>query len=89
MAKISIFGFARRPEIDSQNTGREVYERPFGVATVSVNGFGGANNIRSLSPVSPTGFNAPFVTTSSLTGTGNELNTNPALQPLNNSERQF
>lgn len=89
MAKISIFGFAKRPQIDTQNTGRDVYERPFGVATVSVAGLGGANNIRSLSPTSPTGFNLPYVTNSTLTGTGNELNTNPVLQPLNNQSPQF
>ena len=89
MSLIALFGFSKRPQADSQNTGRDVYERPFGVATVSVAGLGGANNIRSLSPTAPTGFNLALVTPSTLTGTGNELNTNPVLQPLNNQPRQF
>lgn len=85
----SIFGFAKRPQVDSQNTGRDVYQRPFGVGTVSVAGFGGANNIRSLSPTAPTSFNLARVTDASMSGTGNELNTNPVLQPLNNQSPQF
>lgn len=78
------FRFNWRPQVDTQNTGRAAYERPFGVATVSVAGLGGANNFRSLSALSPTSFNSPFVTAASLTGKGNELNTNPVAEPLNN-----
>lgn len=80
--RIPIFGSRKRPQADSQNTGRDVYERPFGVASVGVNGAGGFSNIRSLSPISQTSTNKPFVTPTALSGTGNDLNTNPPLDPL-------
>lgn len=80
--RLWIFGHNKRPEVDSQNTGRDAYMRPLGVGTVSVNGMGGANNYRSLSPVSQTSFNVPLIATASVTGRGNDGNTNPALQPL-------
>ena len=81
---LAIFGFKKRPQVDSQNTGRDVYERPYGVGTVSVQGLGGANNFRSLSPFNISGFNPAFVATASPTGQGspNSVNMNPELQPL-------
>lgn len=82
--KIPIFGHLIRPEIDSQNTGRAAYARPFSVANVTVNGAGGFSNFRSLSPFSPDTVNLAFVTTVSLTGNGNALNTNPEAMPLIN-----
>lgn len=86
--KLAIFGFAKRPQVDSQNTGRDVYERPFGVANVTINGSGGFANFRSLSPVSPTGVNLALIANAALTGSGNELSTNPVLQPLIDKQRQ-
>ncbi len=86
MSLVSLFRFNKRPQVDTQNTGRDVFERPFDVATVSANGMGGAGNFRSLSPVSPTGFNKPMVATAALTGVGNDLNTNPFLDPLSNKD---
>jgi hypothetical protein len=80
--RIAIFGVNKRPQVDSQNTGRDAYARPLSVANVSVNGFGGFANFRSLSPVSPTGFNRAFTALTSITGQGNGLNTNPLLEPL-------
>lgn len=80
--RFAIFGSNKRPLVGSQNTGRDAYERPFGVGTVTVNGVGGFSNFRSLSPVSQSSFNRPVVATVDLTGTGNALNTNPNLEPL-------
>lgn len=84
----ALFRFFKRPQVDSQNTGRDVYIRPLGVGTVSVEGIGGANNFRSLSPVAPTSFNPALVATASIEGRGNAYNTNPVLQPLNNRPSQ-
>jgi len=81
--RIAFFSFNKRPQVDSQNTGRDVYVSPFSPFNVSANGLGGMGNLRSLSPVSPTSFNRPFVTPADLTGIGNEFNTNPMLDPLN------
>lgn len=80
--RVAIFGFNKRPQVDSQNTGRDAYARPFSVANVTANGLGGFANFRSLSPVSPTGANLAYIATTALTGTGNELSTNPQLEPL-------
>lgn len=80
--RIPIFGHNKRPQVDSQNTGRDAYERPFGVANVTVNGIGGFSNHRSLSPVSVPSENLAFIARVALTGTGNELNTNPAQDPI-------
>lgn len=80
--KLFIFGHNKRPEIDSQNTGRDAYTRPFGVATVSIQGMGGAMNTRSLSPVAPMSTNYPTVRQASIQGQGSGLSTNPALEPL-------
>ena len=85
----AIFGHNKRPQVDSQNTGRDAYERPFGVGTVSANGNGGAGNMRSLSPVSPSSFNRPLVAIASIAGTGNGLSTNPLLDPLSDKPKQF
>ncbi len=79
---IWIFGHNKRPEIDSQNTGRDAFCRPFGVGTVSVQGQGGANNYRSLSPVAPMSTNMQVVRLASIQGQGNGLSTNPLLEPL-------
>jgi len=81
--RIALFTFNKRPQVDSQNTGRDVYQRPLSPFNVSANGLGGAGNFRSLSPISPTSFNRPFVTPADLTGIGNDFNTNPHLDPLN------
>lgn len=80
--RIPIFGHSKRPQIDSQNTGRDVYERPFSVGNVTVNGVGGFSNFRSLSPLSPSSFNNPFIATVDIAGVGNGTNTNPELDPL-------
>lgn len=80
--RIALFGINKRPQVDSQNTGRDAYARPFSVGNVSVDGLGGFANFRSLSPVSPTGFNRAFVAHASITGIGNDTNTNPELEPL-------
>jgi len=85
--RFAIFGFNKRPQVDTQNTGRDVYVRPYGVGTVSVNGLGGAGNIRSLSPVSPTGFNSALIARASLTGIGNDLNTNPHVDMLSDKPK--
>ena len=85
--RIPIFGHVKRPQADSQNTGRDVYARPFSVANVTVNGAGGFANFRSLSPVSPSSFNVAFITPAALSGTGNELNTNPRQEPLSDPEK--
>lgn len=92
--RIPIFGHAKRPQADTQNTGRDVYERPFGVANVTVNGVGGFSNHRSLSPISPPSENLAFLATVSITGVGNETNTNPNLEPIidkrnNGGNQQF
>ncbi len=81
-----LFKFFTRPQLDSQNTGREVYQRPVSVANVTVNGLGGASNFGSLNPFSPTSINLRMVTPASITGSGNALNTNPNLDPLNNAQ---
>jgi len=81
--RIALFNFNKRPQVDSQNTGRDVYMRPLSPFNVTVNGMGGFANFRSLSPVAPTSFNRPFVTPADLTGIGNEFNTNPHVDPLN------
>ena len=88
---VAIFGHNKRPQVDSQNTGRDAYERPYGVGTVSPQGMGGANNFSSLSPFNPTGFNLAFITQASITGTGNDTNANPIAMPLNDKPqgRQF
>jgi hypothetical protein len=80
--RVAIFGTNKRPQADTQNTGRDAYARPFGVGNVTVNGAGGFANFRSLSPVSPTSFNRAYVAFASIEGTGNDLNTNPQLEPL-------
>ncbi len=73
-----------RPDINTQNTGHAVYQRPWGPAAVNVNGAGGFANFASLSPVSPTTFNKANVRPASISGTGNSNNTNPNTIPLNN-----
>lgn len=80
--KFWVFGQNWRPQVDTQNTGREVYVRPLGVATVSAAGMGGANNYRSLSPIAAMSVNSPYVRLADIQGQGNGLNTNPALEPL-------
>lgn len=84
MGKFWIFGHAVRPQLDSQNTGRDPYMRPFGVATVSVAGLGGANNVRSLSPVAPVSKAPQYIATAAVAGSGsiNGISTNPILEPL-------
>lgn len=82
MGVLAIFGHIWRPQVDTQNTGRAPYQRPFGVGTVSVQGQGGAMNYRSLSPVAPMSVNIPVVRQASIQGQGNGLSTNPLLEPL-------
>lgn len=79
-----LFNFLKRPALDTQNTGRDVYDPAFGVATVAVQGNGGANNYRSLGPFNPAGFNPQLAAYSSVTGQGspNSINANPQLMPL-------
>lgn len=86
MGMIALFRHITRPFIGVQTTERDAYARPIGVGTVSVSGLGGANNFRSLSPISQAGINLAFVTPAAMTGIGNSFNTNPELQPLNNSQ---
>lgn len=84
MGKLFIFGNNKRPLVGEQNTGRDVYERPFGVGTVSPEGLGGTNNYRSLNPFNLSSTNPQFLTPSSISGIGssNGLSTNPTLRPL-------
>lgn len=83
---LAIFGYKKRPLPNVQNTGRDAFQRPFDVATVSVQGMGGANNYRSVSPVGRTTFNDAMLGIASIEGTGNALNTNPNLIPLNDKQ---
>lgn len=76
--------FLWRPQADLQNTGRAVYQRPVGPSRVTVNGAGGFANFRSLSPFNPASINVQKIVNASIEGTGNSINTNPELYPLNN-----
>jgi hypothetical protein len=76
------FLFNKRPQVDTQNTGRDVYLRPFGVATVSLAGLGGVNNLRSIAALVPTSFNAAYTGITGVEGQGNALSDNPQLEPL-------
>lgn len=83
LGKIFNFGSSKRPLVGEQNTGRDAYMRPFGVATVNASGWGGVANFRSLSPFNIATFNPQKVTVVSITGDGNDTNTNPLTIPLN------
>jgi hypothetical protein len=84
MGKLWIFGNNKRPLVGEQNTGRDVYERPLGTGTVSVEGNGGANNYRSLNPFNLSSINPQYVAMADISGAGsaNGLSTNPLLRPL-------
>lgn len=75
--------FVTRPDLNSQNTGRQVYMRPLGPFSVDVNGLGGHANFRSLSPFNVSADSDQFITLADLRGTGNGFNTDPLQFPLN------
>lgn len=79
--------FIWRPQTDSENTGRAVYQKPQGYAYVSLEGGGGHNYNRSLSPFNQSTINKRNVRTAAITGTGNASNTNPNLDPLANIQQ--
>lgn len=84
MGKVWIFGSNKRPLVGEQNTGRDAYERPFGVGTVSAEGLGGTNNYRSLNPFNVSSTNPQYVGIADIAGQGsyNGLSTNPTTRPL-------
>ena len=81
--------FSWRPQIGYQNIGRAVYERPFGLAAVNVNGNGGVSNFRSLGAFNPTTLAPQTVAKADILGLGNSGNANIETNPLNNATQQF
>jgi len=51
--RFKVFSFTRRPDINEQNTGHEVYNKPFGYGFTDVKGIAGVTVLHSPSPFNP------------------------------------
>lgn len=83
-----VFRFSKRPDIDAQNTGHEVYQKQIGYDFTDVRGIGGINVLHSPSPYNPgTVMVGPTHKVNDPTVTGNnaqDLKVAPLSDPMQN-----
>lgn len=83
-----VFSFTKRPDLDAQNTGHDVYNKALGYGFADVKGIGGINVLHSPSPFNPgTVMVGPTHRVSDPTVTGNNsanLRVAPLSDPMQN-----
>jgi len=83
-----VFRFSKRPDINAQNTGHEVYEKQIGYGYTDVRGIAGVTVLRSPSPLNPgTIMVGPTLKLNDPTVTGNNagsIHQNPLSDPMQN-----